>query len=106
MDAVYENHFRRDNVMRDMNKAYLAFKSASCSSNYKIVTGHWGCGAFLGDKTHTFLQQVCVAATLPMVKLTYSVFMDENLATKFRWLLKKINGKMIKDVMEDEDMIE
>lgn len=108
MDAVYSNHLKRDSVVRDMNKAYLAFKtaSASSSSNYKVVTGHWGCGAFLGDTTHKFLQQICVTAVLLNIKLDYSVYMDENLAVKFRALLQKINGKMIKEVIEDEDMIE
>ena len=48
---------------------------------------------------------LCVAAVLPNIKLAYSVYMDENLAVKFRALWQKINGKMIKEVIEDEYMI-
>ena len=107
MDAVYTRHFKRESVIRDMNKAYLTFKTAclSPSSEYKIVTGNWGCGAFGGDKTHKFLQQICVAAALPHIKFDYSVYMEDDLAIKFRNLLEKLNGKTVEDVLNDERMI-
>lgn len=84
------SQFEKTTIIRDLNKAYLSFKSfASGVSNPEmrhITTGHWGCGAFGGEKTLKFLQQVC-AASLVGVKLDYSTFNDTVYCEKFVELL-------------------
>jgi len=72
IDACFENHFSKRNIDRDINKAYLGF--LMCQS--KISTGHWGCGAFGGEKVSKFLQQL-IAAAIANVDLDYSTFREE-----------------------------
>lgn len=55
-------------------------------------SGHWGCGAFGGDKVHKFLQQV-LAATVANVELDYSTFKDKECAEKFQKILAEIDAK-------------
>ncbi|KAJ3300148.1 hypothetical protein HDV03_002433, partial [Kappamyces sp. JEL0829] len=58
----------------------MAFKAVQGGS---VVTGHWGCGAFLGDKTFKFLQQLCAAAEAGLDRLDYSVYQEADTA---QWL--------------------
>ena len=92
MDAVFENAFGEDSVIRDINKAYLAFKAFP--SNTKISTGKWGCGAFGGDVTHKFLQQVCAASVLTNIRLDFSCSNVEQ-SNALRQLCEKITEKNI-----------
>ena len=43
VDACIGGQFRMENVIRDLEKAYLSF--VACKDD-RISTGHWGCGAF------------------------------------------------------------
>jgi len=90
IDAVYYDHFTEGSVIRDMNKAYLSFKQVEKGKS--ISTGNWGCGMFGGDPVHKFIQQIC-ASTITGVKLEYSTFKDEPLATKLREILSLIETK-------------
>jgi len=51
-----QSQFLERTIIRDLNKAYIGFLAAANSSArdpnscYYISTGHWGCGAFGGDK--------------------------------------------------------
>ena len=93
MDAVFELAFEEDSVIRDINKAYLAFKSFP--SNTKISTGKWGCGAFGGDVTHKFLQQVCANSALSTnIHLDFSESNVEH-STALKQLCEKITEKKI-----------
>eukprot|EP00933_Yihiella_yeosuensis_P079812 TRINITY_DN93238_c0_g1_i1.p1 TRINITY_DN93238_c0_g1~~TRINITY_DN93238_c0_g1_i1.p1 ORF type:complete len:490 (-),score=92.79 TRINITY_DN93238_c0_g1_i1:148-1566(-) len=68
MDATYSRHFSREMVLRDIRKAYLAFRG------HRVVsTGRWGCGIFGGTPAHKFLQQL-VAAKLAGSKIHFSCF--------------------------------
>ncbi|KAJ3208541.1 hypothetical protein HDU67_006687 [Dinochytrium kinnereticum] len=87
IDAVFSNHFSSTSVKRDMNKAFYAFCMVG---GRPVVTGHWGCGAFGGNKVHKFLQQVCAAAQAGCDRLDYSVFHDDALAGRLENLLTKI----------------
>jgi poly(ADP-ribose) glycohydrolase len=82
-DAVRSGQFSDANIRRDLNKIYLGFRS--CKGT-RVSTGHWGCGAFGGDRTLKFLQQVC-AATVADVLLDYSTFRDEESAHSLRTVL-------------------
>ena len=88
LDASPQNSFGSETVIRDLNKAWIGFKY----STEVISTGHWGCGAFGGDETFKFLQQVCVAAVLEK-KLHYSTFKNEEFKNEFNFLLKEIKTK-------------
>jgi len=90
IDACYMQHFKRKNIDRDMNKAYLGF--LLCNS--KISTGHWGCGAFGGEKVSKFLQQLC-AAVVANVDLDYSTFKDEDYKAKFNTILNTLKTNNI-----------
>jgi len=79
LDAVYQGHFQKDKLLRDVNKALLAF---SASGTEKISTGHWGCGIFGGDETSKYLQQL-VAASVAGVSVDYSTFRDEKRMHEF-----------------------
>eukprot|EP01126_Amoeba_proteus_P048736 TRINITY_DN5655_c0_g1_i5.p1 TRINITY_DN5655_c0_g1~~TRINITY_DN5655_c0_g1_i5.p1 ORF type:complete len:224 (+),score=30.82 TRINITY_DN5655_c0_g1_i5:657-1328(+) len=75
MDASVDmcgEQFSPATILRDLNKVYLGFKACGGS----ISTGHWGCGAFGGDKSLKFLQQLC-AATEAKVRLDYSTYRDK-----------------------------
>ncbi|KAJ3061165.1 hypothetical protein HDU98_002901 [Podochytrium sp. JEL0797] len=80
MDAVQKNHFVLDSVTRDLNKAFQAFSSQptgteggpDSSPDTAVVTGHWGCGVFGGDKTHKFIQQWCAASVSGVWRLDYA----------------------------------
>lgn len=101
LDAVYARHFRRSAVLRDMNKAYLAFHQflVQTGANF-IATGHWGCGVFGGDKTHKFVQQV-LAAQQARCRLNYSAFGEAHTAEHFRTLLRGMEGKTVGRVFRD-----
>eukprot|EP00397_Hematodinium_sp_SG-2012_P026033 GEMP01027239.1.p1 GENE.GEMP01027239.1~~GEMP01027239.1.p1 ORF type:complete len:465 (+),score=83.53 GEMP01027239.1:118-1512(+) len=69
MDAVYENHFEKESVLRDIRKATIGFQN----SPGPISTGKWGCGVFGGNMEHKFLQQV-IAASIAAKDLRFSTF--------------------------------
>ena len=91
-DACFCDQFSSRNLHRDLGKALAGFEQ---SRNERIVTGHWGCGAFGGDFTLKFLQQICAAMVLneQIKRLDYSVYGDEPLATYFTDLLKRLQEK-------------
>ena len=92
IDACVSGQFTQTNIDRDLGKAWTAFEK---SNKEIIVTGHWGCGVFGGDKTFKFLQQICVAMVLGdrFKRLDYSVYSDETLASKFNQLLANLEEK-------------
>ncbi|MFO0603410.1 MAG: hypothetical protein U0324_09565 [Polyangiales bacterium] len=88
-DAVYRDHFTPEAVLRDLDKAWLGF--TSCRGR-TVSTGHWGCGAFGGNRVVKFLQQVCAAAAAG-VSLAYSTFGDEESAAELRGLLADLSAR-------------
>ena len=70
IDACTSSHFSELQVLRDVQKAVLAFE---CCEGQVISTGRWGCGVFGGTPAHKFAQQL-VAAALAGVKLEFSTF--------------------------------
>lgn len=49
------DQFRKENILRELNKAYIGFQSSP--KNLKIITGKWGCGVFKGHPQLKFLIQ-------------------------------------------------
>ncbi|MBI5517366.1 MAG: hypothetical protein HY909_26570 [Deltaproteobacteria bacterium] len=89
VDAVMSGQFAPSRVLRDLNKFHLGL--ASCRGR-QVSTGHWGCGAFGGDKTLKFLQQVC-AATAAGGLLDYSTFRDEDTCARLGALLSQAEAR-------------
>jgi len=60
MDALPGGIRDKTTLKRDLNKAYLGF---SCDTHgLSIATGHWGCGAFGGNKSLNSIVQLIAAA--------------------------------------------
>ena len=101
IDACYSHHFTEKNIDRDLNKAWAAFEK---SKNEIIVTGNWGCGIFGGDFVFKFLQQLCAVMILgdSFKRLDYSVYGDEELASKLKGILANLekNKKTVADIYE------
>jgi poly(ADP-ribose) glycohydrolase len=98
-DAVMENQWKKECIFRDLGKCFGGF---SCAKKGELIsTGHWGCGAFGGDKSLKFLQQV-VSASLLGVRLDYSTFGDPVCMKKLQDLLDAISeiGLSVKQVVE------
>ncbi|CAF0880977.1 unnamed protein product [Rotaria sp. Silwood1] len=92
MDACYNGQFTRNIIDRDLGKAWAAFDK---SKDAIIVTGNWGCGVFGGDLIFKFLQQLCAIMILGdyFKRLDYSVYGDEKLASKLKYLLENLEKK-------------
>lgn len=88
MDATFQRHMQKDQVLRDTRKAFAGFQAVSRkfqttevsqdvdrgnASRVIISTGRWGCGVFGGLPSHKFLLQV-LAASLADCELRFSVF--------------------------------
>ncbi|CAF0880103.1 unnamed protein product [Rotaria sordida] len=101
MDACYNGQFIRNTIDRDLGKAWAAFDK---SKDKIIVTGNWGCGVFGGDLILKFLQQLCAAMILGdhFKRLDYSVYGDEKLATKLKYLVENLenNKKTVADIYQ------
>lgn len=70
IDASQTNQYYQ--TERDIRKAYLGFNA--CIHCDAISTGNWGCGAFGGNPTFKFLQQVLAAQWAGKKTLRYSTF--------------------------------
>ncbi len=112
IDAVFSAHFRRECVQRDMNKAFASFRSyRELTQKNKIVTGHWGCGAFGGvinvsqlaltsqDKPSKFLQQL-IAAQLAGVELDYSTGREAQTLADLQRLIAAAQGIPLNKLFE------
>ncbi|KAI9337488.1 hypothetical protein BDR26DRAFT_863691 [Obelidium mucronatum] len=98
MDAVCMNHFAVSSVLRDMNKAALAFSAAALATSGSVegeavVTGHWGCGMFGGNKTHKFIQQWLAASVSNVKRLDYALFGDQELAEFWDKVMNAVKAK-------------
>ena len=89
LDATFDDHYLFKSVIQDISKFYIACNY--CSKKYEnagISTGSWGCGAFMGDKAHKFLQQL-ICSKANNVKLSYSTeYLSFQLLLYFFFLIK------------------
>eukprot|EP00299_Pterocystis_sp_00344_P018012 c9006_g1_i1.p1 GENE.c9006_g1_i1~~c9006_g1_i1.p1 ORF type:complete len:255 (+),score=39.47 c9006_g1_i1:567-1331(+) len=58
--GALEQQYQLKNVIRELNKALVAFSVPEC--NQPISTGWWGCGAFCGDQQLKFVVQWIAAS--------------------------------------------
>ncbi|KAF0689941.1 Aste57867_18634 [Aphanomyces stellatus] len=108
IDAVTSHHFSLPSVERDVRKAMLAFlDDGICYQDQQqirdgVVTGHWGCGVFGGNKTHKLLQQWVAASLANVPWVDYSVFQDAPLLATWSTLILSIEaqGWSVADVVQ------
>lgn len=78
-DMDPEEQYKKENILRELNKSYLGFKS----HKYKvIITGKWGCGVFQGDSQLKFLLQ-WISASMCQKKMLFSTFGELDFNTDF-----------------------
>lgn len=91
--AQIYRQFSREYVLRELNKAYIGFmpNEADESKAWRIATGHWGCGAFNGDKHLKALIQ-WMAASETSRRLKYFSFGDQAFTEQF----ERVQGVAVK----------
>ena len=81
----FEENFLKDNFIRELKKAYTAFKPLPMSDDFinskTIATGKWGCGVFNGDSELKFLIQY-IACSYFNRSMIFTCFKDEVLYKK------------------------
>jgi hypothetical protein len=79
-----DNQYSRENIIRELNKAYVGFVSSTSESSSSsepeaaVATGNWGCGAFGGDADLKSLIQM-MAASAAGRDVAYFAFGDRKL---------------------------
>ncbi len=98
MDAL---HFRskdiaiqydRNNLNRELNKAFCAFRVKNNESRTEVATGNWGCGAFNGDKLLKAFIQLMAASECGR-DLYFFTFNDSYLERELDKFYKMMNEK-------------
>jgi hypothetical protein len=86
VESSFQKQIEPSNLKREVVKAYAGF---SCVFNKNISTGHWGCGAFNGDKSVKALIQI-LAAIASSNKLIFYCRGDTQFFERFSNLKKDI----------------
>jgi poly(ADP-ribose) glycohydrolase len=73
-----QSQFSKNNLLRELNKAYVGFYHPLKTPASGVATGNWGCGAFGGDARLKSLLQLMVCARLER-PIAYFTFGDEDL---------------------------
>eukprot|EP01126_Amoeba_proteus_P010906 TRINITY_DN14303_c0_g4_i6.p2 TRINITY_DN14303_c0_g4~~TRINITY_DN14303_c0_g4_i6.p2 ORF type:complete len:177 (+),score=39.06 TRINITY_DN14303_c0_g4_i6:1020-1550(+) len=92
IDAImYPQHqYLEGFVLRDINKFFVGLQSLPVHQNKMFVTGHWGCGAFRGDKQLKAVQQI-IGASEAGYQLVYSTFKDKAFLHSFSLFVKELS---------------
>jgi poly(ADP-ribose) glycohydrolase len=85
--------FARGLVLRDLNKARVAFAAAR-----SVATGNWGCGAFGNDHALKFLQQWLAASDAGAERVHYHTFGDARGAHAMAALAKGLAHRTVGEV--------
>eukprot|EP00668_Euglena_longa_P012641 GGOE01015109.1.p1 GENE.GGOE01015109.1~~GGOE01015109.1.p1 ORF type:complete len:567 (-),score=79.53 GGOE01015109.1:147-1793(-) len=57
-----ERQYEQECVVRELNKAFCGFAAAHRDHHTTLATGHWGCGAFRGDRQLKAIIQLLAAS--------------------------------------------
>ncbi|KAJ3025454.1 UNVERIFIED_CONTAM: hypothetical protein HDU68_007114 [Siphonaria sp. JEL0065] len=79
-DGAVENAIVSNDAVLDilvMDAVYMSHFAAQVAP--PVVTGHWGCGMFGGNKTHKFIQQWLAASVSKVERFDYALFGDTGL---------------------------
>jgi poly(ADP-ribose) glycohydrolase len=100
--AQIHRQFSRFYIHRELNKAYIGFMpTEEDEASWPIASGHWGCGAFNGDKHLKAILQ-WMAASEAGRSLRYFAFGDEKFASHFQAVIQKVmtNNIRVGDLMQ------
>lgn len=86
MNKLYAGLHRRERIEAEISNAETASETAE-----SFATGHWGCGAFGGDKQLKALQQ-WIAVSACKLKLHYFPFGDERFTQSFQKLVQAVTA--------------
>jgi len=96
MDAISfrneRDQFSEDNLIRELNKAYVSFVSPK--SSCPIATGNWGCGAFNGNIQLKAVIQLMVATEVDR-ELYYYTWGNANQAKDMQQFFKILEAMSI-----------
>jgi len=89
---------REDSLLRDINKAYIGIVNTELEEPGEdhpvFVTGHWGCGAFGGNKENKAVQQI-IAASEAGIDLVYSTFNDPSFGKNFQQFISYLKDNNV-----------
>ncbi|KAH9601373.1 Poly(ADP-ribose) glycohydrolase [Trypanosoma melophagium] len=99
MDAVNyrgcaEKQYTYEFIVRELRKAFVAFKGVTDSTltsvhTGPVATGNWGCGAFQGELQLKLMIQWCAASQAGR-SLIYYAFWDDAFCCRFQLVYEKI----------------
>uniref|UniRef100_A0A7S3V2G4 poly(ADP-ribose) glycohydrolase n=1 Tax=Aplanochytrium stocchinoi TaxID=215587 RepID=A0A7S3V2G4_9STRA len=97
--AKGNNQFEEANMRRDTNKAYLGFfpRIRDDEVDATVSSGNWGSGAFGGDVSLKFVQQL-LAASAAGVMLEYSTFQNPSLEKRLKAINDMLQSKTVSQV--------
>lgn len=90
---MLDDQFRQELILRELNKAYIAFKPTALEPRrpdgtlFPLSAGHWGCGVFHGNKELKLLLQ-WIAASQAGRSIKYFTFDEQVFANQMDELKK------------------
>jgi len=90
---VPSRQFSPKSITRELNKAYCGFYTREFK-DMPIATGHWGCGAFGGNKQLKSIIQIMAASEVGR-DIHYFTFGDEQFASSLSTLVALLKGKNV-----------
>ncbi|KAI8903013.1 hypothetical protein BC833DRAFT_571588 [Globomyces pollinis-pini] len=95
INSLYE--FQITSIQRELNKAFAGFSMATTFNafgNKEIATGHWGCGAFNGNKELKSIIQLLVASACDS-SLIYCCFGEQKFYESFGRVHRRLTSKNV-----------
>lgn len=86
----YRSQLTEANLRRELNKLYVGFQRLTPDLCPGVVTGHWGCGEFAGDRRLKALLQVMVAAATGRLPIVHCTMGDSEMSKDLRGVVECI----------------
>ncbi|KAJ3428066.1 poly adp-ribose glycohydrolase [Anaeramoeba flamelloides] len=96
---IISQQLQKKNILHELNKAYCGFAPNNLI-NHEVATGHWGCGAFGGDKEIKAIIQYMAASQCQASKINYYCFSDNSFIEKFQKVLQIFKNESINKVSQ------
>ncbi len=95
--ANKDSQYKISNILRDLNKAFVAYTPTDQTRHLSISSGKWGCGAFGGDPQLKYLIQ-WLAASAQKRPLIFNTFQEIDKLEKVNEVTKMLSTKTIGEV--------
>lgn len=86
----YAHQFKHEIIRRELNKAYCGF-SCTYREGKSLATGHWGCGAFNGNKDLKCLIQILAASAAGYKNVLYTNMNDLEFEERFNKFMEVVH---------------